>query len=149
MPHPQFHELCNKLRTVWEIPASLLDADASVRPILLLSVSDPESKKKKALFMRCPIITEGDRWTWAVRMVFSWPEIGDRERAIAERLGLPAPTITVQTGRNPFTGGPFQIRSSGTSCEIGDIDHAASLCLEVMRELYGIPEDRRLRIRRL
>jgi hypothetical protein len=140
MIHPQFHELRAKLRAVLETPA-----DASSRPVPLLSVYDLESKKE-VLFVRCPMATEGDRRAWAVRMVFSWPATGDRERAIAERLGLPAPTSTVHRGRNPFTGEPFEIRSCEASCEIGDIDRAVSLCLAVLHDIHGISEGRRFRI---
>jgi hypothetical protein len=103
MAHFQTGSLREAMRRLFDLPENALDLDGKeIRPHAekTLRVFDPQSRALVYTFGN--IVYEGGSEGQLGRLVrranvqFDWPGAGERERAIAERLGLAVPAWTTE-----------------------------------------------------
>jgi hypothetical protein len=139
MKHPQMKELREMLQAFFDFPEPSPDEDqVEETSSRQLFVYEPESRAW-VMFAWQVIISARAPMIRAAEMHFVWPCFGDRERELTKKLGLPAPLSTVELpahlrGDDPLP--PY------TVCPVKEVEGAASLCLGVLHEVFGLPYDR-------
>src|SRR5262249_16110314 len=72
-------------------------------------------------------------------MQFIWPRFAERERDLANKLGLPLPLSTVELPTHLQAGTPLP---DLTLCQVKDADQAADVCLMVLQQVFACYEER-------
>ena len=143
MQHPQMEELREMLHTFFDFPERSSGKDRDMKAYddtvdRQLFVYEPESRAS-VMFAYHVTISAIDPTIRVAEMQFIWPSFGEREQVLAKVLGLPAPLSTVEL--------PAHLRGSDplppvTLCPVKDVDGAARLCLNVLHEVFGLPDVR-------
>lgn len=161
MPHFQADSLLEMMRHLFYLPDNAIDLSGNeILPHSekTLRVFVPESRVVVYAFggveFRAGSKDKADRLVRWANVQFDWPGDGDRERAIAERLGLPAPTWTTERRlrlSQPQLPTPGRKRKRdydtvrvppNALCPVTDTDQATDLCLAVLSEVFSVPDDR-------
>jgi hypothetical protein len=137
MPHPQQDELCEKLRSFFNFSESSFGSNPNDDPApTFLVVYEPESRAR--ISFTWSITYQANRPSKrSAEMHFIWPSFAERERDLANRLGLPAPLSTVRLPAH-LTGGPRL--PDLTVCPVRDAEQAANLCLMVLQQVFACDE---------
>ncbi|WP_165075659.1 hypothetical protein [Paludisphaera rhizosphaerae] len=159
MPHPQHQEIEEHVRRLFYLPDNAISLPRDeLMPLVekAFHIYAPESRVRISLYGNVDYPPESGRLVRTAFMHFDWPAAGERERIIAEKLGLPPPEWKTVQRLRIDTKGPWQRRDlqSGKRqreyeavqvppyaiCAVKDADQAVNLCLAVLEEVFGIPD---------
>jgi hypothetical protein len=137
MPHPQRDELRTKLAGFFSFSESYFEAkpEEDFAPTHLV-VYEPASRAR--ISFTWSITIQANRPSKrSAEMHFIWPSFGERERDLANKLGIPDPLSTVKLPAQ-FAGGPRL--PDLTVCPITDGEQATELCLRVIQHVFASGE---------
>jgi hypothetical protein len=139
MPHPQQDELRERLRVFFDFSEGSLGAKPNddLTPTALV-VYEPESRARISFTWRISIHANRPIERSA-EMHFIWPRFAERERDLANRLGLPAPLSTVSLPPHLTRGARLP---DLTVCPVRDAEQAADVCLLVIQQVFTSGEER-------